>query len=536
MIGYSCWSSVEKDALFTRLARSGVGDLRALSKAVGTKSESEVFVYLKLLGEQSFGQNEDAQAKRLNEERTNAAWEISQDCEDALNAAADSLAQHISKHETITEQSLHGDTWLITADNADAIDQRYEDLAMLPSPRGEDTISEETNTKAPATDGEHGDAETQPISPADDLLRSSAFLHLARTLFMNSATADSWHNLDGVIGPSQEPAMFRTALEDFFDLTVSLTRRLCLTALTQASTRLRSYAAQSPVPAVNAEDVRTACDILNVRRDRSQYWAGVPRRCKVNLYSNSELYNDGRNSFYPPGAHRPVRFISYEEAEKELSLEGRARVNSGESSEEEIDDDELDAAMMDDELHTDVSMTSDEGDGGDSNANSDALNIRERKRWQTQPMSQRRFLKIEEDILNMEDLHSSREEVDRLWRLLRLQPSTSPHANISFVRKAFPAPPHEIELQSTQWRQKIDWLAPWESENGSPAAQRFRETWQRGRPNRKRREALKKRLQERAISAALSNAQAPLNDMNTVSDGDSSDHSHNLDETPARHG
>ncbi|KAF2772180.1 hypothetical protein EJ03DRAFT_267457, partial [Teratosphaeria nubilosa] len=163
-IGASHWTAAEKDALFRKLAICGAGDLHSLSASLGTKSEAEINVYLKLLQDGVL----EARATLPSEQNASAtdvpsAYEVGPLCEAELESAAGSLKN---------------------------VDQ------------------------------------------------------------------------------SDEPAIFRSAFEDFYNIAVSLTRRLVQATIFQTMTRLRasdgSRMAWTPEPLVREKDVKTAVDILGM--------------------------------------------------------------------------------------------------------------------------------------------------------------------------------------------------------------------------------------------------------------------------------
>ncbi|KXL47615.1 MAG: hypothetical protein FE78DRAFT_125659, partial [Acidomyces sp. 'richmondensis'] len=99
-IGASYWTSKEKELLFRTLAVHGIGDLQALSQSIGTKSKAEIHVYLSLL------QNgvEEVTATFPNPRQFSpveipSAFEISAECEEALQLQADELTEKLAKQD-----------------------------------------------------------------------------------------------------------------------------------------------------------------------------------------------------------------------------------------------------------------------------------------------------------------------------------------------------------------------------------------------------------------------------------------------------
>jgi hypothetical protein len=518
VVGSSYWTSSEKEALFSRLGRCASSDLRTLSDAVSTKSESEVFMYLKLLHDNSVENHAQFPFEYSASTTADAAWEISPQCEDTLDAAADALARHISKHDVITEQTRFGNDWLLTQDSASLVDRQYAEYEIARSLKREDDTGDPKDA-ASLDDETHGNVSELHLSPVDELLRPSEFLALARTVLMNSAEGDSWHTMEDIIGPCQEPTIYRSALETIHELAVTFTRRLCLTALTQTASRLRSHTVEHPVAVVTARDVRTACDILNVPSEGDEFWATCPRRCRLKIYSDSEKYNDGRDSYYPSGSHRPARFISYDEAEKELRSEAHDNFQSEAESEEEPEDDDVEAALNDGEFLTDASDSSNEDtESRAMDRREDGINDEEKIR-RVRPITQRRWLKLEESHLDETDSQSSREEVQRLWKILRLRPPESrsvPTSTPSSLSRA----PLDLDLQYVAWRERMQWIAPWEHEEGLPDPRAFWEVNRRGRAKRKHREGLKKKMQDRLTANQVESSDRAENTVTHQSRGD----------------
>jgi RNA polymerase I-specific transcription initiation factor RRN5 len=138
--------------------------------------------------------------------------------------------------------------------------------------------------------------------PEAQLLQPEAMLTLSRTLFMNrSPTIPSpWAHWSEY--PSEfttEPAIYRSAFNDFHTLVVSTTRRLMQTAIMQATSRLRSQrhrASKGILPFVKRRDVLAAVDIVGMKRDGKERWQGVARRCAVRVYEGGSQRDSRRKS------------------------------------------------------------------------------------------------------------------------------------------------------------------------------------------------------------------------------------------------
>ena len=127
----SFWSSDEKDALFRELAVCDAGNLRTLATAVGTKSEAECHVYLRLLQE---GTLEASVTRPASDGFSLAvmpsAVEISEQCEIACTEAAEQLSQRVERREQETEKARRGELWLINEELASVIAVSYTHLTL----------------------------------------------------------------------------------------------------------------------------------------------------------------------------------------------------------------------------------------------------------------------------------------------------------------------------------------------------------------------------------------------------------------------
>ncbi|CAO2653490.1 Nn.00g029010.m01.CDS01 [Neocucurbitaria sp. VM-36] len=126
--------------------------------------------------------------------------------------------------------------------------------------------------------------------PEAHLLQPAIMLKLSKSLFMNrSPTIPSpWpHWSEYTSELAEEPAIYRSAFNDFHTLAISVTKRLAQTALIQATSRLRSQRQRyrkGVLPLVKRRDVLSAIDILGMKRNGKERWRGVARRCSVRVY------------------------------------------------------------------------------------------------------------------------------------------------------------------------------------------------------------------------------------------------------------
>ncbi|KAK0249722.1 hypothetical protein LTS09_015158 [Friedmanniomyces endolithicus] len=419
LVGASHWSSFEKEAFFNALARCRPGNLLELSRAIGTKSEAEVYVYLRLLEDSVLKVDASLPAKEaFSVAELPAAYEVPEDCGAALEAAADALARKVDSYDVRMEQAKHRDTWLIDENLAASIEAEVRNADSLEGaivPDG-DPMSEEQRV-------------LPILFPSAELLCPEAFLTLSRNVFMNAKpeSGNNWRDLVVEEDGSSSPAVFRTAFDDFYNLAVSLTRRIVQTTLFQATSRLRASDASRRNYQLKAEvrevDVRTAVELLSLRTEWQTYWAGVPRRCGLDLYTEIGKYLDGR-----PGTKNGVK-LTPEEVEMELGVDRKqdAAANElalpdgdGELAEPDFDSDDFtelgdDEAIIDLDSHErDVEETfkteSEDLGGGIADG---VESSRKRKRVLS-PASE----KLEDQHIEALDMRASAEETYRLWKLL----------------------------------------------------------------------------------------------------------------------
>ena len=444
-IGGSLWTSAEKDSFFSALALHGPADWPAISKCIVTKSEIEIKAYLGLLERQvKDGRSGRSMPDDVPIADVPAAYEVALECEEALDLAAEALARHVEADEAIREKQKFGSLWLIDADTANEIPNRWE----------EDHTANESDGPA---DNNAGDG-TIPKSSNDDekldtgLLQPDAFLQLSRGLFMNSLldTDASPHVPSTADSVSEGPAMFRSAFEDFHDTAVNLTRRLVQASLFQATSRLRAKQDRRPKEIVTVGDVRVAVDLLRVGLDWNKYWATAARRCNVEVYTDSIRFFDGR-----PSTKNGV-LLTYDEVESELGLAQDHESESSISREDRHDQDTSDAGreFVSDEGHSDTLTSS------DSASENDTKPTRLPKRKYSSDSTDEAG-KDEDTYLDLVDRQASKAEGRRLWKLLRRTPTLS-----SLTENVDTFEPLSLDHRGCrrpqQWRRDVKYEAEWE--------------------------------------------------------------------------
>lgn len=476
-IGASIWTSREKEAFFRRLATCGPDDLPALRRAVHSKGEQEVRAYLLLLQDRA-ATHEPPQTKNqkhiaFSHADIPAAAEISLECEHILDLTADALAAHVEKHTSQQEYDRFGDDWLIDEDRAERMDILQEQTQPEP----------DLNVNGPTEADEALDSPTLEFDGAT-LLCPSSFLQLSRNIFMNNCENDdlNWHHIESISAHSAEPALFFTALNDFRNMAINITRRLVQATLFQATSRLRAEDSSrkdwTPLGAIREVDVRAAIDILNLPNDSKTYWATVARRCRVGVYSDSRKFEDGRPS--TRSGHR----LTYDEVESELGsqrAEGKTRLWQPEA--DKVDEDHVDDIMDDSDLFTeDDNVGSSPGSSLEQDSQAASKASKKRKR----ALSVDSLLRADKTFLEALDKASSATEERRLWEMLRLEPPE----HITMDQKN-PADRHATMAfgdTPVHWRSDLHYEAEWEQPDGMPTTACFKNMDVEGKAGRKNRE------------------------------------------------
>lgn len=247
-VGLTHWDPTEKRVLYESLARLGPDDVPRIAARIKTKGVLEVSAYLHLLRDTRRAQGH---LDRIKPVAMPAAVELSQACVSALEEAADDISVREEIREELDEALKWGeDRWLITPYNCHAIKrERRADKGF-------------------------------------QLLRTRRMLKLADRIFMNASFDESnWTSMS-----SEPPAIRMTAHGDFYNLAVSVTRRLVAATMYIAESRLRT---KDPLAgpyedAVRREDVDAAVVSLGVSANSDKFWIGCARRLRLAVVDTGE--------------------------------------------------------------------------------------------------------------------------------------------------------------------------------------------------------------------------------------------------------
>ena len=446
-VGESFWTSEEKEAFFYALGTKGRDDLPGISSAVKTKGELEVRTYLLALENASRGDQVVSPAASESPSTDLAAIEIGQRCEHALNLTAEALERHVLQNDVKREQKKFRDMWLIYDDTAANVELEYREKEQ----------SAATGDNEQVMDVSDGSSEPGPDAIVY-LLKEEAFLQLSRSLFMNSAVdvKSNWNQLAPVDGEFTTPAIFRSALNNFHNITMNFTRWLVQATMFQAMSRLRAKDDQKPAPFVTTDDVKAAISFLNLNFDCKKYWAGVARRCGVEVYSDSEKFRDGR-----PGT-KNGRLLTWDEVEAELGFPPHVRSADTIQKSEEDEDESANSALseMSNGESADADETSQRAEHSDVSS-SGSLHAKIKRKRSGRSSSDE---DDEDQYLDSLDEQASRAEERRLMEMLRYSTSPAPTTPTEHARDARSISRRKrIKTeQRPDWRDHVDYMAEWE--------------------------------------------------------------------------
>lgn len=399
-IGMVAWTSMEKERFFEALGRLGRDDTPGIARRVRTKGEIEIRQYLMLL------QDGLAQRQRLNEldplELADfpAAVELSHECCEALDEAADSLALRQENFEQTAEQHKYGADWLVTQ-------EKCKD-------------------------------DTQDDDPDGDLMPSSVlnapnWLQMSERLFMNGTSEErNWQSVDG-----DHPSIRRATLDDLYSLALTLTRRLVAATLYMASSRILAQRGCNPhiQSKVRRRDVHAAALSLGFRTEKQPVLAGSARRLGLHVYEHppkpseeedgeTKMPYDAVEHALGMHGHRYISSIRHRIQRTELSSDEEA-VSRHATAYSEAETDSVDS---DDGYSSDGEYEEIDEEDEDVKAEADEIMLYSAV---DQPQTKRdretlfRRIKAERDqegYANAMDAQASYQEERRMWEVLGRHP------------------------------------------------------------------------------------------------------------------
>lgn len=429
-IGITLWTSKEKNTLFAALARRGRGDLPGIARAIETKSVPEVQVYLQLLQKAVVHQHLFNRRNQLFDvSAVPGAFEVSPACSAALELSAESLGVLQQRAEAKRERKKHHDLWLLNQKLG-----RWATSCMCP--------------------GDQGVNEVRKCLPAAELLNLENLLTLSANIFMNSSTKDE--NWREYCSKSEKPAIFFTAFADLHRFVVGLTKSLVRSSLHVAQSRRVATITPNfgPKQAVRKQDVTAALNILGVKHNSQMFWAGVAKRCALNVYDSE----DGEDA-----CHEPLSFF---EVERRLSQRGRKDKDDGSRDRDTDDTNETVAtpsslassSLSEDDL--DLSdNASDRSIGSDSASRDSSPDSPTHQRNAAARSSSSNPNDVYAETL---DAKASSHEEKRLWDLLGTRPPEPLNPDAIRVPRA-PTGERKVGDDLDDWRASTEYAPEWET-------------------------------------------------------------------------
>ncbi|KAF2479563.1 hypothetical protein BDY17DRAFT_304199 [Neohortaea acidophila] len=417
------WTPREKEVFFRAVERHGQDDLRILAEAVSTKSPLEVRAYLLLCQDAS---HDGGSLQPSGSNSPSVALEIGQECEEALDLAADDLARHEQCREIEAEKARFGASWLIDEDAAATNEIDHLETVTKDEDQLEGSVNESESIS------------TQ-ISPSPNLLNPAAFLQLSRHIFMNAAplSGNNWRDISPYDEASSSPAIFHSAFDDLHQTVVDVARRLVQATLLQATSRIRAKANGNPSPEVKQADVAIACGLLGLPSNSRKYWASVARRSGIDVYTRSTKYRKRHDD-----EHYRVR-LTYDEIETELGFPPIARASatkttlSGEPGTSASEDSDTDSIASHGSQAFSESLSSHDTEDATDN----------------------------DDELDKMDAKQSRAEERRLTQMLMLKSKIEPSSDEESLQTSNSKAKRRKRRPSNgvpQWRKRVRYEAEWE--------------------------------------------------------------------------
>ena len=426
-IGVTVWSPKEKEAFFRSLARRGRQDIRGIATDIGSKSESEVYVYSDLLCKAAANQQiYEPRKTLLDTSKLEAALEVGEDCCAALNLAAEALSGLQQIEEERSERKRHKDLALLTPRVA-----RWVERGIVGPEGGTDEVSQQI--------------------PAASLLNLANFLALSKRFFMNSVVAENnWRSYSA--RKSKSPSMMYTAFSDFHALSISITQRLVQSSLLMAVSRLRAVSASGHKPRshVRRRDVIAALNVLGMKINAKSFWARAARRCKLRVYDKVR--------------HRQVfgKRYSYMEVERILSSspEMTAKGASPSMSRRGRALPESSASASERSVSSDSILI--EADGSGALSNDADLSATPSDSTNEQDHSQEGRDQVQDAYAEARDQQASRNEERQLWKMLGEDPTEEVEpVHVEQPKGPFPTGRDNEDL--SDWMDWVDYAGIWET-------------------------------------------------------------------------
>ncbi len=443
-IGITEWSVKEKELFFRALTTKGKDDLLGIAAMIGTKNELEVHVYLQLLQKARKEHHlYDRRQQLLGISDVVGAFEVSKDCCDALDLAADALGVLQEEKEHESEIEKYGELRLLDATAAKWVEDHLHK-------------------------GKDGESEVLQVLPAATVLNLGYYLELSSRLFMNSN--DPEYNWRSYSGRDESPSILYSAFSDIQDIAVSVTRRLIQSTLFFATSRLRATSSSTYTHRlhVRRRDVTAALSVLGMKYDAKSYWTGVAKRCSLDVYEDPKRRTvEGER-------------LNYDEIERRLNEPRKYKLKSGAITPQEND------LASQTPLHEDDSSVSDylSEDISKVTASPDDADLSHTS-CESHALAQEHLEQDQDAYVNAIDLKASQYEEQRLWKILgQKAPETVKPWEIELPKRSGPSRISREDLDD--WRSWVDYVGEWEAHDKPVSASDFAATQKKFRNRRSR--------------------------------------------------
>jgi hypothetical protein len=341
-IGAVVWTREQRAAAYNTLARLGRGRVEAIAAAAG-KSNLEVLDFMRVMDEAVVeAALRDRQRPVLGMDDVPAAAEVPDALLARLTDGARRIEGCVQRQQARAEKQKWGELWDLDFDVAMELHRSYKRAVKAELPEAErrrtrepeamevdpvqssrDGAEAAVKCEVDSTAGEsteHG--ELIHLIPVAEVLKLHNWIRLSSNIFMNKRNPRHWME--------RGPSIRRTTFGDFYNLTVSLTRRIVHTALFQAQIRRRGMNGKDK-PSVIARDVKCAIEMLGLKENSFDYWVGVPRRHRLKCFvpSPDPKEQDENKQVY----------VSLPEVEEHLKKEPYKTEGTASDSEDESMDD-----------------------------------------------------------------------------------------------------------------------------------------------------------------------------------------------------
>jgi hypothetical protein len=340
-IGAVVWTRTQRSAAYNALARLGRGGIEGVAAVCG-KSKLEVLDFMRVMDEAGVeAALRDPRRPVLGMDAVTAAVEVPDALLEALTDGARRIELYVQRCQAKAERRKWGELWNLDFEIATELHYSYKRVmkAELPGTIGggsKDSQAMDVDTEQSSTHIDEAGAQDEASSlsgessdpgelidriPIAKLLKLHTWIRLCSGIFMNKRKPRHW------MRPG--PSIRHTAFGDFYNLTVSLTRRIAHTALFQAQIRHRGMGGMD-APLVSLKDVKCAIEMLGLKENSFDYWVGVPRRHKLKC------------SVSPSGSKEQEKetvYMSLLEVEEHLKKEPyKTKRAASESGDEGVDD------------------------------------------------------------------------------------------------------------------------------------------------------------------------------------------------------